>query len=243
MNISFKRINRDVLRMTPRKYWRLFLVSVVPLLLLGFAFGALVFPYPRHRYVLCNANYQQCNRWTNDYEQFEAVKTSVAKDDVGWFWISEGFVTGYLEDSIESKTTGIFNAQIVEAGGETLKSLVGKTVDISLGIPKNKRSEVAEVGTLLQCDRLEYLLQEAHFNTYCYGEGWNGPVEFTVPTNSGDFQLLQRLRFEIERVRSDRRWDFALYCLIVLPMFVYLFFAISGITWLTAKAFKFVRNG
>ncbi|PDS83103.1 hypothetical protein CO654_21450 [Rhizobium sp. L18] len=170
------------------------------------------------------------------------MKNSKANDQVGWFPIFEGVVTGYLEDTIEAKTIAL-DAQIVEATSGPLSALVGKAAQIALGIPAGKHSIITNDAAFLWCDHLQYQLEDNRYDSYCYGDGWNGYVKFTVSLNGRDYQLLQGLRSEIESVRADRRLDFALYCLVVLPMFVYLFFVASGIIWLGVKAVKFVRNG
>lgn len=230
--------------MTPKRYFRLFLVSVLPLLLFGFVFAAFVYPYPRHHYVECRPGFERsyCHWGTDDYERFEARKNSEANDNVGWFHIFEGAGTGYLEDTIEAKTIAL-DVQIVEASSEPLNALVGKAAQMALGIPTGKHSIITNNAAFLWCDRLQYLLEDNRYDSYCYGDGWDGYVKFTVSLNGRDYQLLQGLWSEIESVRADRRLDFAVYCLIVLPMFVYLFFVVSGIIWLGVKAVKFVRNG
>lgn len=239
--------------MTFRKYLRLFLVSVLPLLLLGLVVSVIVFPYSRNASVLCipGIDFSDCHSFSgeNRNRNFEDY---LRKQHDAWFDIDVDETMVYLDDYIQGSGVSVLEAEVVDvipvttlerSTSEIAPMLSGRTAWIGLGASDGVRSRVDATDAQLWCNQLEYLPEVNHYSSYCSGKDWVANVKFTVPVDGRDYRLLQGLRSEIETTRRDRQWGLALYCLIVVPMFVYAFLLVSGIIWLVAKAVSYVRNG
>ncbi|TAY34667.1 hypothetical protein ELH93_19460 [Rhizobium leguminosarum] len=180
------------------------------------------------------------------------MKKYLTKDRVAWFDIDPGESMVYLDDYIQGSGVSVREAQVLEVIPQGITSesisntpttLNGRTAWIGLGVSDGVRSSVDASSAVLWCNQLRYLPEVNHYLSYCFGNNWEAAVKYTVAANGGDFQLLQGLRSEIQSERRGRQWDFVLYCVFVLPMFVYLFLLVSGLIWLVGKAASFVRSG
>ncbi|ANL74234.1 hypothetical protein AMC83_PA00007 (plasmid) [Rhizobium phaseoli] len=240
--------------MTPRKYYRLALVSILPLLLMGVAISVFAFPYPRDAYMLCrpSTDLSACFVTTN-FDRIDAQKEFWSGQGA-WFQVDDDKNTHWhLRDVIEAGGRGFRDAKIIQAepylgttekGMEVVKALPGKTAYFGLGIKNGQRSILTPENLMIACNSLDYLPTPDSYASLCFGEDWVAQITYTIPDRGGEaYKMMQSLKAAITEARDQRRFEFLAYQILVYPSLVYAFFLISGIVWLVMMASRYVRSG
>ncbi len=244
--------------MTSRKYWRLVLVSFVPLLFFGVGLFTLVYPYPKYASTLCQPYSENSNCFTTSNDaHYAGVKESWRKMEpdqpTTTFTVDVGGQTGYLVNQTEALRRTISGGQITDTAWLTptdeksaalVKTLVQRPAHITLGRLADERSIVSDQYVSLSCDTLEYQPVRGEYKSYCVGENWAGNVVYRLSDlNSNSSVMLADLQRAILEERSNTQSDYNFYRLVTWPIFLYAFFLLSGIVWLAIKAVRFVRTG
>lgn len=237
--------------MTFTQYRRLVLVAVLPLLAAGWIFAKLVVPYGQGAYITCEDDSlfgENCRNvgWEG------SLHDSVIADHPSWFTIqlpeqdkmpSEAYshVTGSMRliatnRIVEAKPFPL----ISEPGRVVMEGLTGKKALIQLGMTKEESSSVIDDIVSLKCNQLTFGTDSTIYEAHCYGDGWAGQVKFVAQGRTLD--TLTNLRAEATKELDDARIDYRAYQIIMYPLFVYLFFIVSGLTWITRRTYRFVKG-
>lgn len=239
------------IRMTLKKYSRLVLVSILPLMLTGYFAAKLIWPHDPYAYITCAPFFltgdENC-RSVGDGSLYDSVKG----EHSAWFDVQVGEYDedAYLHDFVEASARIIPSVEIVSAtpfvgNGPDVKSfmgsLAGRRAVMNLGIPDEERSLITDEVVILYCNDLWLDDGKDEYTSGCYGNGWSGPVTYRV--NGAGKEELDSLRTSIEEKISDRRDEYNLYRIIMYPIFVYTFFLVSFLIWLVARAVRYVKNG
>ncbi|WP_209382096.1 hypothetical protein [Pararoseomonas baculiformis] len=230
------------------------MVLVIPLLALGFLTAKFLLPYERFVTVLCMPAFAGGTENCRNVGPLNgALYEHVKKDFNAWFdvriapWDSNATITYYAGASNRMVTT----AEIHEArpfywyGSDVanyMRGLAGKIAVIQLGIEGGRRSMVEGDQVFLYCNSLNYDLTSGSYWSDCFGNGWGGPVTFTVAGRQ-DRAMLDQLQAAIGREIERKEADYQLYQVVVYPIFLYAFLVLSALAWLTMKAVLFVRAG
>lgn len=234
--------------MTWRKYKRLLLVALVPLLVAGWLVSRFASPFEGSA-VTCEESetFENCRQIGWEGPLYDSVKA----EQSAWFHI--GF-PDQLEFpvfmSFEGSERFISGAKIVSvdpyygnsaSGQATLKSFIGRTANLHLGITQNSKSYIFPEGMALACNELDLPMPGQRFVAACFGDGWSGKFAFEVTGVGKD--RLERLQLAVADELADIRRDYRIYQIVMYPIFLYLFLLVSGAIWLVRLASRYVRAG
>lgn len=239
------------IRMTWKKYLRLVLVSILPLMLAGYFAAKLIWPYEPSAHITCApfllTGQENC-RNVGDGSLYDSVKS----EHPAWFDVHVGDYDedAYLHDFVEASARIIPTVEIVSATPffgyspdvkSFMGSLAGRNAVMNLGIQDEERSLITDEVALLYCKNLQIGDGNEEYTSDCYGNGWSGPVTYRV--NGAGKEELDSLITSIEEEIADRRNDYNLFRIVTYPIFVYTFFFVSFLIWLVARAVRYVANG
>jgi hypothetical protein len=241
---------------TRRKFTRIFIVSVIPLLLVGFIFSKTVATYDPYAYITC-APFQLSGITLDENCRSVggpegSLYKSVHSEHPSWFDIMEPHYNpnASLHNFITGSQRLVSQIKIVDASpffgygedvSQYMKSLTGKRAVLQLGIPNKERSVMPSNGVgSLYCNNLSFEDTPGLYMSQCYGNGWGGPIRYRV--SELDRPKLDKLKSSIDNVINERNNDFLIYKIIVYPLFVYIFLMLSGLIWLIRKAVRFVNS-
>lgn len=242
--------------MTRKKFIRIFIVSFIPLLILGFVFAKTVATYDPYAYITCapfqlsGVTLDENCRSVGDPDG--PLHKSVRSEHPSWFDIMEPRydADAPLHNFITGSQRIINQVEIVDASpffgygkdvAEYMKSLTGKKAILQLGIPGNERSVIIDNGiSSLYCNNLNFEDTPGLYMSQCYGNGWGGPIVYHV--SDLDRPKMDELKSGIEKIISERESDYFLYRIIIYPLFIYVFLLISLLIWIFRKAVRFVNS-
>lgn len=250
--LCFIHLGMQVLRgfnVTFGQYKRLLLVVALPLIVAGIVFGESLSPYPhKSRSLLCYIEgHKSCrNLGPTDGLLYQSIR----KQSPVWFDVEDSPLLSKTSlNYIAHGGVGALRAQVVSAvayapsppaAAVEMSKLVGKSVDIILGMQPNEVSSIAGEPFLLRCNTVQFVADNK-FASRCYGEGWGGPVTYTASGESADMlnQLRDSVNAEIYRWEKDR-W---IHRAGAYSMFLVGFLLISGTVWVSRKAIRYVKAG
>ncbi len=235
--------------MNIRKYTRLFVVSCIPLLILGFITAKIFFPYDSNAMMTCETflGIENCRSVGNVDGSFYKMVISEYPE---WFDVQVGdYDKNSVFVGIRATARRVLNAEIMSAipytgyGPEVASSmgaLAGRRVTVDLGNQNKEKSIAAGDMNILFCNTLKFESTQGEYTSACHGSGWGGRVTYQVTGASrGEFdKLLNSINIEID----SRRLDNYLYQIIMYPMFIYIFLVVSFLMWLFMKAVRFVNR-
>jgi hypothetical protein len=241
------------MNITIPKYRRLCLVLFLPLLLLGFLSANILMPYERILMALCvqsSSGKDDCRdvgKYNGDYYK------SVMKRSIAWFDVEASpFERNptITQDAMASIRM-VPDAEIVEARGpygpeinNTLEKLVGMRANVSLGIYGEARSIIEGNIVYLQCNSLSFDVTPGVYTSLCFGGGWApGAVSFTYRVDAPYRGGLDQLRSSINIAMDAKRFEYFTYMIVMYPIFIYAFFVLSVLAWVTARAIRYVKEG
>lgn len=224
---------------------RLFVVSCIPLLILGFLTANIFFPYDKHEHMTCEPFFSMENCRNVGDSDSRLYKMVISESPV-WFDV-DAENSGFLR--IQASARRVLNAEIVSAspyvgyGPEVasfMGALAGRQATVNLGNANKEESITVGDMNILYCNSLEFETKEGEYTSVCYGDGWGGPVTYRVTGASrGELdKLLNSINEEID----DRRLDSYLYRTVMYPIFIYIFLIVSFLMWLFMKAVRFVNR-
>lgn len=239
--------------MSTRKFRRLFIVSFVPLLILGVITAQLLFHYSggRYEYILCDSflGIDNC-RPVGDPDG--NLYKHVEGEYPAWFSVyGLDDRSAPLYNFIMASTRVVPGVQIVHAspfvgfGPEVasfMGSFAGMRAVVKLGIEKGERSIIiSDEDIILYCNDLSFKAMEGEYTSRCYGKGWAGNVTYRATGVSRD--ELDKLLASINKTVDSRSRDYNIYRAVMYPIYVYLFLLVSFFAWVFLKAVRFVKNG
>lgn len=239
--------------MSTRKFRRLFIVSFVPLLILGVITAQLLFHYSggKYEYILCKSfmGIDYCHQVGGDPDG--NLYKHVKGESPAWFSLPDLYdKSPPLVNFIEASTRVVPDVQIVHAspfvsfGPEVasfMGSLAGRRAMVKLGFQKGERSIISGEDIILYCNTLRFKAMEGEYSSHCYGKGWGGNVTYRATGVSRD--ELDKLLAAINKAVDSRSWDYNIYRAVMYPIYVYLFLLVSFFAWVFLKAVRFVKNG
>lgn len=235
--------------MTFGQYKRLLLVVAVPLILSGVAFAEVIRPYP-HNFLVLQCQRSPDSEYCREFGDISGnLYESVKKQSSAWFDVEDAPVKKPSMTYLASADIRALKAQVVSAVPFSLSSptaeadmnkLVGKNVDIILGIEANQRSSIVADSILLRCNSVRYLT-DGKYRSQCYGDNWSGNVTYSAASDG--VAMLQRLRDAVNTKITDWQNDHLLYRVVCYSMFLVGFLLLSGIVWLVRRATTYVKAG
>lgn len=235
--------------MSASKYKRLFIVSFIPLMALGFLTARFVFNQSgmRYSFVTCAPfiSLENC-RQVGDPDG--GLYKRVISEHPAWFDVEVG---DYDADApyrnfISASTRILSDAQIVRAfpapgSASVMESLPGHRAIIKLGIEEGERSFIQDGIYVLYCNSLKFESKGGEYTSYCFGDGWSGMVTYQATGNSRD--QLDKLLSSIREIDSQRRSEYNIFRVVMYPLFVYLFILVSLIVFIVSRAIRYVKSG
>ncbi|WEA23718.1 hypothetical protein [Pseudomonas juntendi] len=236
--------------MNLKKYKRLCVVVFLPLLIIGVLGSLLFWPYPKSAVYYCEARNEEYCR--NGGELGSHISEIIKSQQPSWFPI-----TISTENSLDpiyvffGSFRTVHSAEVIktvtyvghsQAATDFMNGLIGRTVSIFLGPPEGGKSVVTERNALLYCNDLTFELVSGTYTSRCWGDGWGGPITFSVEDASQDRNMLDQLKVEIDRKIKDMRIYHIIYMIVVYPIFFYGFLLLSLLYWLGIQAVRYIRN-
>lgn len=217
-------------------------------------------PYPRYLTVLCqpyiggegcrNAGQSGDHDTPNSNRLWDDVNEK--KEHHGWFDIRWKDDHSYIHPFVYASRQELVNVEIRQAVAFALsspddvtnfmKTLDGKRATIWLGLNDATQPILTDDYTLLTCREFWFEEVKGVYGSDCYSNKWASRVTFNVP-DAASKQTLDRLNASIKEVISSVKNDHMLYQIMVYPFFVYSFLVLSALTWITAKAVRYVKKG
>lgn len=239
------------MKMTFARYRRLLLVVLAPLLIGGAIFSYYTSPFRSGNFITCDNSYGE--DFCRNVGGFDSPLLSVVrKNQESWFDIIErsgsesGFLSIYVEGSqrllkevtIPSTTLLYKNPDEVPY---YIKNLQGKSGAIILGISDpSQRSLVTANKFLLYCNRLSLESGNDYYQSFCFGDGWNGLIEYSVTGETKD--MLSALSSSISEAKAKLKKELILYWVITTPIFLVVFVFISLVIFSLKKAYIYVKG-
>jgi hypothetical protein len=240
------------MNITIPKYRRLCLVLFLPLLLLGFLSANILMPYERILRALCvqSSGKEYCQD-VGEYNGY--YYKAVMKRSIAWFDVEASPFerNPTIVPNAMASIRMVPDAEIVEVSGpygpevkNTLRKLVGMRANVSLGIYGEARSIIDGNIVYLQCNSLSFDVTPGVYTSLCFGGGWApGAVTFTYSVAAPDREGLDQLRSSINNAVDNKKFEYFTYMILMYPVFIYAFFILSALAWVTAKAVRYVKNG
>lgn len=236
--------------MTKSKFWRLFLVLLVPLILAGVvstrvgdtqgAIGFLVCDHISTSGSICR------NLGRYDSDLYQRTK----KQSHAWFEVNmRPFPEGWFSVYATAPTTVVHVAEIVnvspsprfsQEANAVIRKMVGQPAIMQLGI-KDEKSSISKDVVVLACNSIDYSQDQDMFSSGCYGDGWYTTVEYRLAP--AHHQAFMGLKDEIRKEGEELRKGYIIRQASGYLVFVFLFLLISLIAWLVVKAIAFVKRG
>ncbi len=239
--------------MNKKQFTRLFIVSFLPLLILGVVAAKILFNHSgdKYAYILCipSTTFENCRQLGDpDGKLYQLTKSYYP----AWFDVTEdGYDTDApLSNFVMASTRIVRDARVVSAapfagyGTEVesfMTSLIGKRAIVKLGIEKEESSIISNDGIILFCNNLWFQARKGEYSSQCYGDGWGGSVTYQV--TGASLEELNRLLASINEEVDSRKFDYNIYRVVMYPLLIYVFLIASLLVWAGIKAARFVRNG
>lgn len=239
--------------MSASKYKRLFIVSFIPLMALGFLTARFVFNQSgmRYSFVTCEPfiSFENCRQVGDpDGNLYKRVKS----EHPAWFDVQVG---DYDADApyrnfISASTRILSDAQVVRAdtysihtprSASVMEPLPGHRAIIKLGIEEGERSFIQDGMYFLYCNSLEFESKEGEYTSSCYGDGWFSIVTYQATGHSRD--QLDKLLSSIKKIDSQRKSEYNIFRIVMYPIFVYLFILASLVVFIVSRAIRYVKSG
>ena len=234
--------------MTWRRYRRLTLVLILPLLLAGWLTARAMWSH-NDLFATCEeqSTFENCRNvgWTGSLHDY------VIKSQPAWFDIQPAELdTSPAAMPFSGSRRSFYGAEVVAAepfmgngpaAASIMSETVGKRGRVLLGILKNERSTILDSAVDLACNSVSFSATPGQYEAGCYGEGWSGPVTFTL--TGSEQQRMERLRQEVQAEIDKQHGEYRLFQIIMYPLFLYLFLIGSGLVWLGRVSFRYVKEG
>ena len=240
--------NRGNARVTVRKYRRLFLVLLLPLLISGLFFLKTSGAWDeRYSFILCSSEFdgENCRNVGPN------IENSFYKEQRGRHFAWTDVSIPHSGSSITHEFVAISERlmpklTVIEVGSllnsEQISSyLTGKEIAIRFGINEKDNLAIYTSPIVLSCNMLNFFEDVTIFSAYCYGEGWGGEVKFTAAGSSA--QQLSNIRFAITKAIDEHRSEYFLFSTLLILAPLVLFFLGSALVWVAIKATQYVRSG
>lgn len=235
--------------MTQRKFFRLFLVLFIPLMLAGIAFVEST-ANDDHAYIYCHPI--GSSDWCRTARSPDsAVAESAKRNSDAWFDVNlpDDELTKLFYTFVAASTrsqpaliqtvvpTGVPSPE----GRAFMQSLEGRIATVVFGIKRGEHSGINNGELVLACNNLNFQVDRDKYVAQCFGSSWSG--SFTMHIDGGDQALMQTLRQAIKDEVAKQKSDYIMQRVILYPIFVYLFLILAALSWLCVKAYRFVRAG
>lgn len=240
------------------KYKRLCLVLFLPLLFVGFIFTKIVFPYDKYFNIACEKSLSSsdiCRDIGKTNGSF--YEATMKQSPAGWASIHTAFgeqESAPLHPFVYVSSRNLFEAEILAAtpfSGDTrhdanfYKNLVGMKAIVKLGTrgsEENPTVSMVEDKVMLYCNDLHFSdTAGVYKHSHCFGPNWGASIHFRVFGESQD--MLEKLHASIIEEIQEKKFDYRLYQIVMYPLFLYAFFVLSLLVFLSVKAIRFVKNG
>lgn len=240
--------------MTFRQYRRLLIVLALPLLGIGILLAKFVYPYDGLQTFMCERRSMTEDWCRPTGELGEQLFEHIKATQPAWFDIQpsaykEGAPYQLLFMGSRRIISNALITSVTPFAGQgpdaaaAMQKLVNRTAIVNLGIVGKETSyEIGEGGLVgLYCNSLSLENAPRNYEANCYGEGWSGPVRFT--TQGADQTMLDGLKADVDAREGEQRRDYRLYQIVTYPLLLYAFLIVSAVTWLIARATRYVRAG
>lgn len=230
-------------------------MALAPLLIGGAIFSYYTSPFSGGNFIMCDNSYGE--DFCRNVGGFDSPLLSVVrKNQESWFDIMErsgsgsgsgsGFLSIYIEGSqrLLKEVTVPSDSLLYKKIDEVpyyIKNLQGKSGAIILGISDpSQRSLVTDNKFLLYCNRLSLELGNDRYQSFCFGDGWNGLIEYSVTGKTKD--MLSSLSSSISEAKANLKKELILYWIITTPIFLAAFILISLFIFSLRKAYAYVKG-
>ena len=234
--------------MTIQQYRRLAVVAFLPLLLAGWIYAVIFEPFGEGPFVTCEYDdvfQHNCRSvgWAGGLHD-EVLKSSPA-----WFDLQIPHLQDESPVSIhfQGSARSFYGAQVISAtpygsnAGDVGSNLVGRQANVILGLDGDQRSYVSSDNLVLYCNSLNFEVKLNEYRSNCFGDDWAQSVSFALVGDGREH--LNALKKAMIAEIDDNAARYRGYQLLMYPLFVYLFMLLSGLAWLTNKAYRFVKAG
>ena len=236
--------------MTLKKYLRLCVVLLMPLLISGVA--AKIY-FDRHEFnvhIVCKSEFPRCTSLKNSkYKDkgIESVYLALKEKDLFYIFpqrilkknqFYEVYTTEILLRNAQFLDLELFT-DMVDSEPQILaaKSIIGRTGHIFLGF-KNIVTVIDDRLLYLNCFDMNFNKEPNEYRSLCEGDGWRAKVTYRVSDTTLD-DLTDAIKKEI----NSRESDYLVYKILMYPLFIYIFLFLSLLVYITSKAIAFVKNG
>ena len=232
--------------MTRKQYLRLTIVVFAPLLAAGWLLGLYIAGSSERPFITCeeNTTFENCRNvgWEGSLHE------SVLASHPAWFELrpAEGVNSA---DLVFSGSKRVLNnstilstqpyALLPASAQSAMTELEGRVAAVQLGLSQDQKSQVSADRIFLVCNSLRLLRKIDEFESECFGNGWAGPIKLRI--GGSELGRLSRLRAAIEEEIDDQSRSAIMAKLIIYPSFLYLYFALSALIWLTIRASRWVK--
>ena len=237
------------MKMTSARYRRLLLIALAPLLIGGAIFAYYTSPFRSGNFIMCDNSYGE--DLCRNVGGFDSPLLSVVrKNQESWFDIigqnESGFLSIYVQGSqrLLNEVTIPSASLLYKKPDEVpfyIKNLQGKNGVIILGISDpSQRSLVTDNKFLLYCNSLSLESGNDHYQSLCFGDGWNGLIEYSATGKTKD--MLSALSSSISEAKAKLKNELILYWSITTPIFLAAFILISLVIFSLKKAYTYVKG-
>lgn len=237
--------------MTLKKYARLVLVSIFPLLLAGYLAAVFIWPFERHAAIACQPSLFHGQENCRDVGEREFWEATGSGKHI-WFRIhySQSNKSDHDHKSVKATAKTIYKAEIIGAQpfvgyGPDVKSfmgaLAGRNAVMNLGRLESELSDISDQAVILSCNDLWVNGDRSEFESQCFGRGWGGFVTYRL-TGSEQAQI-EDILTKVDKLTEVRESNYKLYQALMYPILLYVFFVVSFMIWLLNWAVRFVKKG
>lgn len=239
--------------MSSSKYKRLFIVSFIPLMALGFLTSKFVFHLSgmKYSFVTC-APFMDLENCRQVGDPSGDLYKRVESEHPAWFDVEVGDydVDAPYQNFISASTRILSDAQIVRASSyfshtsrsaSVMESLPGHRAVIKLGIEDGESSFIHDGIYVLYCNSLKFESKGGEYTSGCYGDEWSGRVTYQASGHSRD--QLDKLLSSVRKIDSQRKSEYNIFRVVMYPLFVYLFIILSLVVFIVSRAVRYVKSG
>lgn len=242
------------MRISSNQYRRLFIVSFIPLMGLGFFTSKILFHQSgmEYSYFMCTPSWNEPEICREVGEYDGGLHQRVKSQHSAWFEVEVGDFdkdAPYL-NFISASTRVLPDVQIVRTktyfGSSSenvsmMASLPGQKAVIILGMKDGEKSFIQDKMYFLYCNNLKFEENTGEYSSDCFGDEFRGLVTYQVTGYSRD--VIDKLRSAIQVVESRRKYEYDIFRIVMYPMFVYLFLLASFVIFIISKAIRYVKAG
>ena len=236
--------------MSKKKYWRLFAVASVPLLLIGIITSTLLYPREARSHWLCKpfsaGGYDNCRKIDEEawWSKVASLETSSEKlFSVGWAPWKSWEIHRVNVLALERPYNNLQVVDVLPYAGGTLEQdqflnhLEGMVAS-AIFTTNTDDAIIYNEDLVITCNELN-IKGDGLFQAVCGGRGWGGVFELRN-INSQSYSISQ-LEESVNTIKSNEIFLSVLYYLFVWPVFIYGFFLATLLVVLFKRAVRYVN--